>query len=111
MGPGPIAWAVHDSILQAAPTLQALGKDGPLLIGAAVVGASGHYMATRGRPDHRRHVSDRDDLIVPVAYVEHPDEEGELNRVARTALDMIWQGFGFRSCPFYDQNGNYRENL
>lgn len=111
VGPGPVAWAVHDSILQAAPTLQALGKDGPLLIGAAVVGASGHYMATRGRSDHRRHVSDRDDLIVPVAYVEHPYEEGELNRVAHTALDMIWQGFGYRSCPFYDQNGNYRENL
>ena len=111
VGAGPIAWAVHDSILHAAPTLQALGKDGPLLIGVAVVGASGHNMASRGRTDHRRHVSDRDDLIVPVAYVEKPDDNAELNRVAHTALDMIWQGFGYRSCPFYDQNGNFRENL
>lgn len=110
VGPGPIAWAVHDSILQAPPLIQALNKDGPLLIGVAVMGASGHYMATRGRPDHRRHVSDRDDLVVPVVYVEHPDNEDELNRVAHTALDMIWQGFGYGRCPFYDQNGTYQEN-
>lgn len=109
VGSGPIAWAVHDSILQAPPLIQALGKDGPLLVGVAVMGASGHHMAARGRADHR-HVSDRDDLIVPVAYVEHPYDEGELNQVAKTALDMIWQGFGYRLCSFYDQNGTYRED-
>ena len=108
---GPIAWAVHDSILQLQPLIQALDKDGPLLIGVAIMGASGHYMAMRGRPDDRRHVSDRDDLIVPVAYVEHPNDEVELNRVAHSALDMIWQGVGYGSCPFYDRNGSYRENL
>lgn len=110
MGPGPIAWAVHDSILQAPPIIQTLGKNGPLLMSVAIMGASGHCMPAPGRRDHRRHVSDRDDLIVPVAYVEHPDQ-GELERVARTALDMIWQGFGYRSCPNYDQSGAYREDL
>lgn len=111
VGQGPVAWVVHDSIVQAPPLIQALGKEGPLLIGVAVMGASGCCMAARGRADHRRHVADRDDLIVPVAYVEHAYDTDELNRIAHTALDMIWQGFGYRSCPFYDQNGAYRETL
>lgn len=111
VGGGPIAWTVHDAVTMTPSAIRAFGKDGPLLVGASVIGTAGHALPAYGRRDHRRHVSDRDALVVPAAYVEQTDNDEELNRVAKTALDMIWQGFGYRSCPHYDEQGKYREEL
>lgn len=111
VGAGPIAWTVHDAVTMAPSVIRAFGKDGPLLIGASVIGTSGYALPAYGRRDHRRHVSDRDALVVPAVYVEQTDSDEELNRVARAALDMIWQGYGYRSCPHYDQQGKYREEM
>lgn len=110
IGPGPIAWTVHDAIINAPPVIRALGKDGPLLIGTSVIGTSGYVMPSKGRPVHHQRTSDRDDLIVPAAYIEKTDDSDALEHVARTSLDMIWQGFGYGSCPFYDAQGKYRES-
>jgi hypothetical protein len=107
--PGRLGWTLHEGIPKGAGILSTLGKGGPLLIGAALLNAAGYAM-----PDFENtiypgpHVADRDDLIVPAAYVENPDEAGELERAARMALTMIWQGFGFWNCPLYDQSGNYK---
>ena len=111
VGGGPIAWTVHDAVTMTPSAIRAFGKDGPLLVGASVIGTAGHALPAYGRRDHRRHVSDRDALVVPAAYVEQTDNDEELNRVAKIALDMIWQGFGYRSCPHYDEQGKYREEL
>lgn len=109
IGAGPIAWTVRDAVINAPPVIQALGKDGPLLIGISVIGTTGYVLPSKGRPVHHQRTSDRDDLTVPAAYIEKTDSTDELDRVARTALDMIWQGFGYRSCPFYDAQGKYHE--
>lgn len=109
VGAGPIAWTVHDAFVIAPPIIRELGKGGPLLLGVSVLNASGYAMPQRGR-QLGRHSSDRDDLIVPSIYLEDAERAGELDRAARSALDMIWQGFGYRSCPYYDQQGNYSEN-
>lgn len=53
-------------------------------------------------------LGDRDDQVVPAAYLENSDDPVELKEAARTALDMLWQGFGFWSCPLYDQQGEYK---
>jgi hypothetical protein len=111
VGAGPIAWTVHDAVTLGPSVIRAIGRDGPLLIGISVIGTLGYALPAYGRPDHRRHVSDRDALVVPAVYIEQTDSDVELNRVAKTALDMIWQGFGYRSCPHYDQHGKYIEEV
>lgn len=107
--PVRLGWTLHEGIPKGAQVQNALGKGGPLLIGSALLNTAGYVMPNvEDTFSSGPHVADRDDLIVPAAYVEDPCEEGELARAARMALTMIWQGFGFWNCPLYDREGNYK---
>lgn len=106
--PPNIARTVHDSILKAPSALQSIGKLGPTMVGVSLIGTSGYELPDQTDTDSRAHHSDRNDLTVPPLFVEDPQRPDELERAAKTALTMLWQGFGFPECPYYDAEGNYR---
>lgn len=107
--PPNIARTVHDSILKAPSVLQRLGKLGPMMIGVSLIETAGYELPDPANSDHRAHRSDRNDLTVPPLFVEDPQRVEELERTTKTALTMLWQGFGFAECPYYDDAGNYHD--
>ena len=103
--PARIAETIHEGVLKGSATLQALGKTGPQLIAISLMGVRSNPL-----PDHQSFdllSTDRDELRVPIAYVEDPSSKGSLGTLAKTALDMLWQGFGMPECPYYDEQGNF----
>jgi len=110
VGAGPVAWTVHDTFTYAPPVIRELGKDGPLLLGVSVLNTHDYALPHLGR-HLGRHTSDREDLIVPSIYLEDAEHANELERAAQSALDMIWQGFGYGACLYYDKQGNYLGDL
>jgi hypothetical protein len=102
--PDRIAKAIREGITKGPQVLQKLGKEGPLLIGVALIGVSAVQL-----PDMRSfqwQSTDRDDLAVPVAYVENPTSSEGLAHLVKGILDMLWQGFGWPNAP-YDDMGNH----
>lgn len=103
--PPSIVWTVKDTILKAPAVVNQLGKAGPMMIGVSVLEVTGF-----GLPDGSLYptsqMADRDDLVVPTAYLESAESEVDRKRAAKMALDMIWQGFSYGSCPFNDDDGN-----
>jgi len=108
--PAKVGDTVHDGIVQGASVINELGKEGPILVGVTLINTRGYAMPPPDRFTDNPHMADRDDLVVPAAYLENSGDPVELKRTARTALDMLWQGFGFWSCPLYDQLGEYNRN-
>lgn len=106
--PARVGETVHDGIMLGALMINELGKEGPLLVGATLINTSGYAMPSLDEFSEGPHAADRDDLVVPAAYLENSGDPVELKKAARTALDMLWQGFGFWSCPLYDQQGEYK---
>ena len=43
--------------------------------------------------------------------LEDTENKQALERVAKTALDMIWQGFSYGESPFYNGDGNPKPGL
>lgn len=74
-------------------------------IGAAMLRTKGYTMIHM--PELGAGASDRSDLIMPGLILEDPTSLAERQRVAQLTLDMFWQGFGYASCPFINDNGTW----
>lgn len=49
----------------------------------------------------------REDLLLPHILVEEPPDDWAIP--LRTIFDVLWNSFGFARCPYYDQDGNWKE--
>jgi hypothetical protein len=100
-------WTVRDTIIKGPVVTNSLGRSGPMMIGVSLIDTTGYALHDFQYMDTAQ-ISDRDDLTVPTAYVENSENAEALERVARTAMDMIWQGFSFSRCPFYEDDGRIK---
>jgi hypothetical protein len=108
--PAAMFWAVRDSIVQSPRVIAALGKEGPLLIGVSLINTTGYAIHdSTNYPTSQ--VADRDDLTVPASYIEDARNAAALEKIGKTALDMIWQGFSYDRSPFYDKDGQPKSGL
>jgi Putative DNA-binding domain len=99
---------LHEAIMQTPTALESLGVDGPLIIGAAMLRTKGYTMIHV--PELGAGESDRSDLIMPGLILDDPSSLVERQHIAGLALDMFWQGFGYTSCPYINDDGSWGAN-
>jgi hypothetical protein len=106
--PALLARSVHQAITSVPPVLGDIGREGPMVIGISLLETTGYGLIGQGFCDTTPHAADRSDLVVPAAYLEGPETEIARTRVSRSALDMIWQGFGYPHCPYFGDDGAWQ---
>lgn len=106
LSPWRVAHSIYEAFTQFPTFLKQVGKDGPMMIGVAMLRVHGHQF--RGSDVYEAsNKIDRPDLIAPPIYIEHPDDRQCLLVEARNILDMIWQACGLSRCPFFKSNGEW----
>lgn len=85
------------------------GLSGPCVFAAGLFGVKGVSLDVEDSwIDPHRALGDRDRMLVPEVW--HDDLQiADAGRVARSILDVMWQGFGQDRCDYFDEvSGEYR---
>ena len=83
--------------------LKNLGVTPPIFIMLSLLGVKGYTM--RGYYSYHSNPIQHENLLLPEILVENIEKPAY--KILRPAFDIIWQSAGIKSCPYYDDEGNY----
>lgn len=108
---GPVAAFIRDAFKIFLEASVRYGASGPAVLSTALLRIGEHPFANADEYSISAEItSDRPDLILPEIWIERVEAPGDLDTLARQALDVLWQAFGIEHCGLFDAEGKWRGN-
>lgn len=102
-----IAQFYREGIMRFLNAARQYGFSGPAIVGIALLNIGNYHLGIGVDFFHQFARSDRDNLILPEVWVENIESTVGVDSFFRPMLDILWQGFGQLSCPYFDKDGGF----
>jgi len=86
------------------------GFSGPALLGVELLNVLSYSLEMQPLTPHRRaRPSDREDIVLPLAWIEDM-REVDVDKLMAQQMDVLWQAFNIPSCAYFS-DGKWNDDL